>query len=68
MNRESFAVWCEVVCARCSLAARGQFSYGNVPRRALKKQALEDGFVPAPDGDWHCVRCAEKAKAEAAEA
>lgn len=55
----STAIWCELVCEKCSRATIGQYCFGaTVPRTALKKAAAKEGWTFKKD-EVFCDRCSK---------
>ena len=45
----SVCVWCELVCARCSITSEGMFSSGRLPKRELIKSIKSRGWIVERD-------------------
>lgn len=58
-ERLQFGVWCEIVCEVCARTIAGEWSYGRIPRKAMRDEATKAGWVRIID-DWRCPSCAKK--------
>lgn len=57
----SFYVWCELVCEGCAVTTSGQHTRSTIPRRAMKREAVDDyGWSFREGGKTYCAECAEK--------
>lgn len=59
-----FFIWCEIVCRKCSGTAPGQFTLGAIPRAALEKEALAQGWKFAHGETFCCAKCLSEFEAE----
>lgn len=55
----SFIVWCELVCDICSTTVAGQFTSKSVPRRAMKREAVDGQGWRVNRDETLCRVCCE---------
>jgi hypothetical protein len=54
-------IWCELVCRECAATTAGQFTYYDVPRAIMRKEAVQNGWHHRrANNEWYCKRCWER--------
>lgn len=57
----TFWVWIEIVCHTCADTMPGVNTRGAIPRREMRRDAKEEGWVFKRNGDTFCSQaCADK--------
>jgi hypothetical protein len=58
--RSRIPVWCEIVCRSCAHSHDGQFTSGQIPKRAMVKEARGDGWIFKYNEAFCSPKCVNK--------